>query len=446
MVSPSIPLRIVAGPRKEGARPQVYRPFFLAGILSVLTAGCLLGALALVGICLQGSYVTSTWTPYVLAHANSQLYGWVGFFVMGFTLQQHQPRASREKLYWRLAWLSLIAMAIGIGMRFAAEPMASAGMPLGIPLGVASCVFQIVAVMSFLVNVSTTRDDLGGLTWQTLYIFTSLFYLAAVSVAEPFYFAASHGSQFESIQAIAHWATILRDAQFLGFVANMIFGVSLIRLSRCFGFPNASKTLGSIAFVLWNGGLLLRLIGWNTYFASFLAPEQMSAYTRPAFALALAGILLAWSSGVFERPVQHVRAHKFMRASYVWLIIAGIMLAAEPMHLHAIGAPFSHAYIGAVRHAVTVGFISQMILGFGLHIVSKMNSILDQTANKLWLAFILINVGNAGRVGFQLATDYWPGAFSLMGPTGFIELTGLILWAAEIIRILRPFKKVSYAS
>src|SRR4051794_24740578 len=92
----------------------IHRPFFFMGILSVLTAGCTLGALALLGIALKGQFASSVWTPYVLAHANSQLYGWVGFFVMGFSLQHHSPRPSRVRLFYRLAYGSLSLMSAGI--------------------------------------------------------------------------------------------------------------------------------------------------------------------------------------------------------------------------------------------------------------------------------------------------------------------------------------------
>ena len=76
---------------------SVYRPFFICGVLTVVTAGCLLGAIALFGISGRGSYLASSWTPYVLAHANSQLYGWVGFFVIGFSLQHHAPVCRRYR-------------------------------------------------------------------------------------------------------------------------------------------------------------------------------------------------------------------------------------------------------------------------------------------------------------------------------------------------------------
>jgi hypothetical protein len=110
-------------------------------------------------------------------------------------------------------------------------------------------------------------------------------------------------------------------------------------------------------------------------------------------------------------------------------MVAGILVALEPLHLALIGQPFSHAYTGGIRHAVTVGFISQMIVGVGLHVAHRQASIPDRAQPALWSTFILLNLGNFWRVAFEVATDYTPGAFLPMGFTGFVELTGLAIWA-----------------
>jgi hypothetical protein len=49
----------------------------------------------------------------------------------------------------------------------------------------------------------------------------------------------------------------------------------------------------------------------------------------------------------------------------------------------------------------------------------------------------LLNLGNAMRVTFQIATDFTPHAFPIMGISGFIEVIGLSLWAHELVRNMR---------
>jgi hypothetical protein len=428
-----------SGGTDSRAVTHVYRPFFIAGMLSVLTAGCLLGAVALMGIALQGSFTANSWTPYVLAHANNQLYGWVGFFVIGFALQQHAPRRSRLTLFYRLAWASLLLMGVGIGIRFAAEPLVPVQPAVWMPLGVLSTLMQLAAVLIFIVNIGLTRFRTGeGLTWQSKFVFAALGWWMLVAAAEPFFFVAGHGPGRTAF--VAEWFTPYREAQFLGFVAMMIFGVALVKMHSCFGFQKATRSLGETGFYLWNLGLLLRMAGWVTGHRSGFA--QMELFHFGGIVLAAGAVLLVAATRVLDFAYSSNRSQKFVRAAFAWLLVSGLLIVLEPLHLRAIGEPFSHAFTGAIRHAVTVGFISQMIIGVSLTVVARMNDLEDSTLPALWSVFVLLNLGNAARVFLEIGTDYTPGAFLPMGFTGFVELVALGIWAVAIgrpmLRTLRP--------
>ena len=123
----------------------------------------------------------------------------------------------------------------------------------------------------------------------------------------------------------------------------------------------------------------------------------------------------------------------------MWLIMATLMLVFVPIYTFAIympltgsAVPFSHAFFGAYRHAITVGFIMMMIVGMSSRLVAK-----SPNGNSLWLTFVLINVGNILRVSFQIGTDFSPAAYTVMGFSGFIEVIGLMLWAYELLRCMR---------
>lgn len=411
-------------PAEIRAVVNVYRPFFTAGLLTVLTAGCLLGAIALLGISRSGSYTNLDWLPHIFAHANSQLYGWVGFFVMGFALQQHAPSTSRAKLFHGLAWFSLVATGVAIALRFAGEPLAMQGVGAGFTLCLTSGVLQIAAVLAFLFNTGYTRHRTGEkMAWPTLFVWTSLTWLLAVVIAEPFAFLGSHQVAMDrAVLFVAQWFPRLREAQFLGFVSMMIFGVSLSKLSTCFAARPANKNLGLLGYALWMGGLIWRIAGLDPQTGSVL--------------LAAGAVAIVVSSNIFAPLSENLRSHKFLRASYAWLLIAGLLMVLQPLHLRALGEPFSHAYIGAIRHAVTVGFISQMIIGVGSHVAARMRDWDDSVRDQLWMTFWLLNIGNTLRVACEIATDYTPSAFRLMGASGFIELMGLIYWAVEMARMM----------
>jgi hypothetical protein len=441
----AIPLRVLSQAPTEDSRvvTNIYRPFFLAGMLSVLTAGCLLGAVALLGISMQRSFTASAWTPYVWAHANSQLYGWVGFFIIGFSLQQHAPRASKFALFKGLSATTLVLMALGIGIRFVAEPMSRVEPSIWVPIGAASCVLQAMAVSSFLLTIFTTRFKTGtGLTWQSAFIFASLAWLVMIAFFEPLVFLGSHRDGAEEF--VARWFAVYREAQFLGFVALMIFGVTLTKLSSCFGFRPAHKRPALAGLALWNAALIVRFFGWGTLYESgFTSPELFGI---GAIALALGASLIIYAARVFEPLSDTHRSQKFVRASFSWIAVGSLMLVAMPLHLSASGLQFSHAYVGALAHVITVGFISQMIIGFSLHVAARMNDVDDSVLSPLWSVFWLLNIGNAARVGLEIATDYTPMAFVPMGATGFIELVALAIWALNILRLVRRRQNTAQAT
>jgi hypothetical protein len=138
------------------------------------------------------------------------------------------------------------------------------------------------------------------------------------------------------------------------------------------------------------------------------------------------------------------RGLKFIRAAFIWFIIATAMLVIVPVYNFGIympltgsRVPFSHAFFGAYRHAITVGFIMMMIVGVSSKVVPPLSGVDLRRAASLWPTFILLNLGNMMRVSFQIATDFTLTAFPIMGISGFIEVVGLTLWAYELVGNMR---------
>ena len=134
------------------------------------------------------------------------------------------------------------------------------------------------------------------------------------------------------------------------------------------------------------------------------------------------------------------RGLKFIRAAHVWFIVATAMLVFTPIYNFGIyvpftgsHVPFSHAFFGAYRHALTVGFIMMMIVGVSSKVVPTLAGLDVRSARSLWPTFLLLNVGNLTRVSFQIATDFSPAAYKVMGISGFIEVVGLALWGYELL-------------
>src|SRR4030095_8526730 len=98
------------------------------------------------------------------------------------------------------------------------------------------------------------------------------------------------------------------------------------------------------------------------------------------------------------------------------------------------------------RHALTVGFIMMMIVGVSSKVVPTLSGIDVRRTNSLGPTFVLLNLGNLTRVSFQIATDFSPSAYRVMGVSGFIEVLALTLWGYELYANMRAGKKIEKSS
>jgi hypothetical protein len=117
-----------------------------------------------------------------------------------------------------------------------------------------------------------------------------------------------------------------------------------------------------------------------------------------------------------------------------WILPAATELSASGREAVAIG--FSHAYYGAIRHSITVGFISLMILGMAAKVVPTLKGVDSRQLRPLWLPFVLANLGCLLRVSLQIWTDFSEKAYPLVGMTGFLEVGGIAIWGVHLWRIM----------
>ena len=122
--------------------------------------------------------------------------------------------------------------------------------------------------------------------------------------------------------------------------------------------------------------------------------------------------------------------------AYLWLTISLAMLILMPAYHHAMGVRFSHAYSGATRHAITVGFVSLMIMGIASKVVPTLGGIDPRTLSSLWGPFLLINVGCALRVVLQVLTDSIGDAYPLLGLSGTLEVAALTWWGVGLLALM----------
>jgi hypothetical protein len=303
--------------------------------------------------------------------------------------------------------------------------------------GLAGASCEATAALIFLVVIARTlRDSKSKDVWDK-YVALSLAAFGAGGLLEPavFWFTRPGTPPDVLIGRVADVMGPYRNVQLLGFAGLMILGVSQRVLPTAFGFRQPGTRAANVAFALLVAGLALDLIGWGAFRTTRSAAWAMASWLGTS-AYASGALVLAWSLRAFTRGDRD-RSGKFIRAAYLWLAVACLMVFAEPLYAHALGLRFSHAYHGAIRHAFTVGFISLMILGVSSKVVPILGGIDTRGLPSLWIPFVLINAGNTMRVGSQVLTDFVPGpAFPVMGMSGTLEVAGLAVWGVHLWKLL----------
>jgi hypothetical protein len=428
-------------PVAPGIADTIYRRYFLGGILLVLTAGATWGAWLLWTIALNGSFRSIPLSS-INAHGEAQVFGWVGLFIMGFAYQAfprlwHTTLAAPRLAAWAFGMViaGLIVRTIGIAT---AEtwPSAPAVALVGGALQVTAVLLFAGQILATFVRSGATLEPYVG------FVVAALAWFVASSVFSVWHTwnTMTARSLDALIWFVATYQSPLRDLQIHGLTLFMILGVSLRMLPALFELPRVpdrrawralalliTAVLGEVALFL-----LARWTGDRRFAACLLLPWAM-------LAAGSAMIVLPW------RPWQpfpvHDRSTKFVRAAYAWLFLSLAMLLLSPAYQYAYhqfsGVPFSHAYHGAIRHAITVGFVSLMIMGFAAKVAPTLNGVDPRVLSALRGPFLLVNVGCVLRVAMQPLTDWSPGIYPFLGISGTLEVAGLAWWGFGLARVIR---------
>ncbi len=432
----------------------IYRRFFKGGMVVVLTAGAVWGAWLLLRIGMAGDFAAAS-IHEINAHGHAQIFGWVGLFVMGFAYQAF-PRMKHTSL-WRpdLANLTFYLMVGAILMRAVGEPLFQ--YPLFRNMALISSGTEVIAIGLFVTIIfNTLRRSGKPLETHDLYILTALvfFVLQAVYEAGLLYASTAAATRDQLLAIISTWQAPLRDIQIHGFAMLMIMGVGLRMFPALFGFHKPGRRMSRRSLYLLItaitgevlGFLMMRMTGERAWAALWYASVILLAATSM-------GLTLRW--GLLARPTERDRSTKFIRAATFWLHTSMVLLVAAPLYMTrflpnaplvspsgqaAIDMHFSHAYYGAVRHAITVGFISLTILGMAAKVVPTLNGVDIRRLRGLWLPFTLVNAGCLMRVAFQIGTDFSESAYPIAGVSGLLEVTGIAIWCAHLWRIMNGWR------
>lgn len=415
----------------------IYRRFFLAGIAIILTAGATWGALLLWKIAFVGDFTRSNSIHDVNAHGHAQIFGWVGLFIMGFAYQAF-PRVWHSRLAApRLAVLAFVLMIVGLITATVSMTLAQQWR-LAVPMALLGGVLETVAVVIFVGQIAATFVRSGArLEPYVGFVLVALFWFVSMSAMSAWHgYTTMSATTTESLLSyVATYQAPLRDLQIHGLALFMILGVCQRMLPGLYNLPKIEDRRAWQALAVLTAAVVGEVVLFVAY--RWSGRHALAGLLMiPWLMLAGGVVMVAWPWRLWRPLPESDRSAKFIRTGYAWLAVSLVMLLLLPVHQYASGIRFSHAYYGAIRHAITVGFISLMIMGFAAKVVPTLNGVDTRRLSGLWGPFLLVNVGCFLRVSVQSLTDWHPLFFAFIGISGTLEVAGLAWWGAGLVRIM----------
>lgn len=415
------------------ARPDLYRRFLQAAMLFTLTGGTTLGAIALAWMGLRGE-LGGLGRGVIQVHGHFQLFGWVALFVIGVAYQILPRLAGAPLPAPRAAAASFVLLVTGTLLRvaqsFDSDATRTALLISAALLQLAGCV-----IFAWIVARLLRRDRPAAHEWYIL-IGTGWLVLGAC-------LNLSHAIGLS--RRAAHEITPDLNVPYLtvflaGFATFWILGVSL-RVLPAFMALRARPRIASALAIPLTVSIGALALGEGIYLAGG-APWSRIASGLGGVGTGLGLIGFVWSLGILGRTGGELEQgidrgyEKFIRLGYGWLVISGAMLALLAVFTLA-GRNIDHALVGAYRHALTVGFITTIMVGMATRIVPVFSGAqLYSTRLREW-TFWLLAIGNVIRVLFQsLSVIGGPVWLRIAGISGLLEMAALFLFGVNLWRTM----------
>lgn len=409
---------------------KVYERFFKTAILMALTIGVTVGAIVLtyIGKNQDFHYVLH---KLVQTHGHAQLFGWVGLCIIGFAYYI-VPRVKNVELKHRELITSCFwLMVTGTVIRIFAQPYANELTNILLPIS-GLLEFMAVALFAFIIfsTVFASQEKkepydkfiMAGVLWflacsiMNLFMDVFMFFTNSNEIPRTFYSPFVH-------------------VFLLGFVFMFIFAVNIRTVYAFLDVGTARVRAVNTTFWLLNLTIPVYFIA-NSF--NYNSPFLLKVSYLTTYIIAFGLLLFVYGIRVFERSTRELddvvmdRSYsKTIRAAYVWLIIGVLILGAKPF-LKAFSEP-QYLFHGAANHAIAVGFVTLMIIGYASKMVPTFKGVGMYSIRLADASFYLINIGCFLRVSTQIMIGLSKDSYySLIGFSGWIELTAIGIFGYNI--------------
>ncbi|MCF6154797.1 MAG: DUF1858 domain-containing protein [Candidatus Brocadia sp.] len=415
---------------------KIYEKFVKTAIVLTLTVGVTFGAIILSYIAIKLNF-NSIYYTLIQAHGHAQLFGWVGLCVMGFALYI-VPRVKNAELKHRnLTNLCYGLIITGISLRTILQPMPFHAIRFLLPIS-AICEITSICLFAFIIfsTIFSSKEKVGifdkffkaGIIWfliSTFINFGMIWYIYKHAIYE--------------IPKVVFSPFV--HLYLFGFVFMFIFAINIRTVFAFLDIKPVREKAVDLTFWVMN-------ISVPIYFVTHMFANNSIVALRLSqfivFPIAFAIIMFIYGLRIFERSTKELhdvvmdRSYaKTIRTAYIWLIVTTVILLIIPFLGH--GSELQRRFHGSLNHAVTVGFITMMIIGYASKMIPTFKGI-DMYSLKLSnITFILLNTGCFLRVFSQILVGTSGGKtifYATMGSSGWFELAALGIFGYNLWKTL----------
>ena len=420
---------------------RVYEKFVKTAIILTLTVGVTFGAITLSYIAFRLNF-NSVYYALIQAHGHAQMYGWLGICIMGFALYII-PRVKNSELKHRsLVNVCYFFIITGIALRVIIQPLPYKPARFLLPVSAimeatAICLFAFIILRTIL----SSKEKVGifdkffkaGITWFIISTFMNLGMI---------FHLYKHGLY----EVPRHFFSPYIHLYLFGFVFMFIFAINIRTVYAFLDIKPVREKAINLVFLIINISVPIY------YITHMLAGKSIIAYRFSQFmALPLAGAFFIFIYGlrVFERSTKELqdvvmdRSYaKTIRAAYIWLIVSAIILVVMSFLGH--GTDVQKRFHGSLNHAVTVGFITMMIIGYSSKMIPTFKGVNMYSLRLSNATFILLNFGCFLRVFSQILVGIngKPLFYGVMGTSGWFELAALSLFGYNLWKTINLTQEV----
>jgi len=409
----------------ERVARKTHRGFILGALLVTLTLGAGWGVWLLLQIGVRADFAAAT-AAQVIAHGEAQLWGFIVLFVMGISLRTALRDVSRRPRGLVCCRALLLLALFGVAGSTVWSLFPQTTTPLGIASAGALCLLSASWWGLQLRYLFGKRRQ----TWARAIMVSGMWLFAWALLT--LYLRCDAGAAGPGTYSREQRLLLVNLAVF-GFAMNSIYGFGHLLLPGLLRIGSLRQTPLEAAHWLHNLGTLC---------------VSLATVWPSARGLMLPGSLLLISGGVMfaigqrawrgrhRKLRQDVHGQPaldwYPRLAFGWLLVGLLLLTFSACHEWLTSQPPSHAYTGAVRHALTVGFMTTLILGVGQRMIPVIENTILALPRLVIPILLLIGLGNLWRVTAELAVLATPLAFHAMPTSSLLEWTALLLFSINI--------------